>query len=177
MGRGKSKAGGGSSGGNNKNYSGIGKFLTGNDSEGYKYSGHIPDTYFNKAIDKSSNDYKRALRENNVKYQIHSDGSVMVAKGGLYNRKRTFKSEKEFRNETNKRIDANITFEKKQMEATKSGRMSQIAAENVKSVFRNNPISQAAKKIEKERGDDIYRNRTRIAAAESMKKRFNLTTK
>ena len=159
-----------------KDSHGIGKFLTGNDSEGYKYSGHIPETYFNKAIDKSSDDYKRALRENNVKYQIHSDGSVMVAKGGLYNRKRTFKSEKEFRNETNKRIDANIAFEKKQMDATKSGRMSQIAAENVKSVFRNNPISQAAKKIEKERGDNIYRNRTRIAAAESMKERFNRET-
>lgn len=159
-----------------KDYSNVGKFLTGNDSEGYKYSGYIPETYFNKAIDKSSNDYKRALMENNVKYQIHSDGSVMVAKGGLYNRKRTFKSEKDFRNETNKRIDANIAFEKNQMDATKSGRMSQIAAENVKSVFRANPISQAAKKIEKERGENIYRNRTRIAAAESMKERFNRTT-
>ena len=159
-----------------KDSQGVGKFLTGNDSEGYKYSGHIPETYFNKAIDKSSNDYKRALRENNVKYQIHSDGSVSVEKGGLYNRKRTFKSEKEFRNETNKRIDSNIAFEKKQMDATKSGRMSQIAAENVKSVFRNNPISQAAKKIEKERGENIYRNRTRIAAAESMKARFNRAT-
>ena len=160
-----------------KDYSDVGKFLTGNDSSGYKYTGNIPETYFNKKVDTQSNDYKRALRENNVKYQIHSDGSVMVAKGGLYDRKRTFKSEKDFRNETNKRIDANIAFEKKQMDATKSGRMSQIAADHVKTVFNNNPVSQAARIIEKERGDNIYRNRTRIAAAESMKTRFNLTTK
>ena len=93
----------------------------------------------------------------------------------MYDRKRTFKSEKDFRNETNKRIDANIAFEKKQMDATKSGRMPQIAADYVKTVFNNNPVSQATKIIEKERGDNIYRNRTRIAAAESMKRRFNLT--
>ena len=158
-----------------KDYSNVGKFLVGNDSSGYQYTGYIPETYFNKQVDTQSNDYKRALRENNVKYQIHSDGSVTVVKGGLYDRKRTFKSEKDFRNETNKRIDANIAFEKKQMDATKSGLMPQIAADYVKTVFNNNPVSQATKIIEKERGDNIYRNRTRIAAAESMKRRFNLT--
>lgn len=157
-----------------KDYSNVGKFLTGNDSDGYLYKGNIPETYFNKAIDTQSTDYKMALRENNVKYQVHTNGSVTVTKGGLYERKRTFKSENDFRNETNKRIDANIAFEEKQMNATKNGRMSQIEADNVKTVFKNNPVSQAAKIIEKERGEDIYRNRTRIAAAESMKRRFNL---
>lgn len=125
------------------------------------------------AIDKNSTEYKRALRDYNVKAQFNADGSVTVTKGGLYNQKRKFKSVDAFQKETETRIDKYIDYYKKQEQATSQGRISQIQAENLKSSLKNSasyhsPLQQFGKSLTK----DMESSRIQQTAAQDMKTRL-----
>ena len=125
------------------------------------------------AIDKNSTEYKRALRDYNVKAQFNADGSVTVTKGGLYSQKRKFKSVDAFQKETETRIDKYIDYYKKQEQATSQGRISQIQAENLKSSLKNSasyhsPLQQFGKSLTK----DMESSRIQQTAAQDMKTRL-----
>ena len=90
----------------------------------YIYSRAIPN--FNDIrIDTNSSEYKRALRDFNVKAQFNADGSVSVANGGLFSRKQKFKNTSDFQKEADKRIDSRINYWKAVESRVKSGKLTQ----------------------------------------------------
>lgn len=185
MGRGTSKANGGGGGGglskgeeayvslppNSLNRNGQ-VIVAKTSDDRYIYKGGFDKNDYR--VDKNSAEYKRALRDYNVNAKFHSDGSVTVTKGGLYNRKKNFKSVDDFHKESEKRLNESINYNKIKVADTKKGYIPQIQAENIKSIVRNNSTAQAMQKIGKEMQESINYSNVRIAAAQDMKQRLNV---
>ena len=138
----------------------------------YIYSRSIP-SVSDTRIDTNSADYKRALRDFNVKAQFNADGSVQVSNGGLFSRKQKFKTTSDFQKEANKRIDNRIDYWKSEESRIKSGRLTQIEAENIKSKVRNESKSMAIKDINNSFKQQIAQARTYSAAGDDMKRRLS----
>lgn len=131
--------------------------------------------YFNKEtpkVDTDSSEYKQALQQYNVKASFKTDGSVVVTKGGLYQRKATFKSKEAFMKETESRIDKRKSLYQSQLDYAKSGKISQLKAENFKSTLRNNEQSTALKSMKRSMEDSLKTYATNIAAGDDMKQRL-----
>lgn len=138
----------------------------------YIYSRTIPN-FNDTRIDTNSSEYKRALREFNIKAQFNADGSVSVANGGLFSRKQKFKNTSDFQKEANKRIDSRINYWKSEESRVKSGKLTQIEAESIKSTVRNKSKSMAIKDINNAFKEQITQARTYSAAGEDMKRRLS----
>lgn len=138
----------------------------------YIYSRAIPN--FNDIrIDTNSSEYKRALRDFNVKAQFNADGTVSVANGGLFSRKQKFNNTSDFQKEVNKRIDSRVDYWKSEEKRVKSGKLTQIEAENIKSTIKNKSKSMAIKDINKSFKEQIAQARTYSEAGEDMKRRLS----
>lgn len=138
----------------------------------YFYSRAIPN--FNDIrIDTNSSEYKRALRDFNVKAQFNADGSISVANGGLFSRKQKFKNTSDFQKEVDKRIDSRINYWKSEENRVKSGKLTQIEAESIKSTVRNKSKSMAIKDINNAFKEQITQARTYSEAGEDMKRRLS----
>lgn len=139
----------------------------------YFYSRAIPN--FNDIrIDTNSSEYKRALRDFNVKAQFNADGSVSVANGGLFSRKQKFKNTSDFQKEANKRIDSRVNYWKSEENRVKSGKLTQIEAESIKSTIKNKSKSMAIKDINKSFKEQITQARTYSEAGEDIKRRLSI---
>lgn len=147
------------------------RVVTLTDDGSYIYSRPIPN-FSNSTIDTNSPEYKRALRDYNVKAQFYADGSVSVSKGGLFSRKQKFKNINDFQNEANKRIDNQVNRWKSEENRVKSGRLTQIEAENIRLTVRNKSSAIALKDIHKGFKEQITTSRTYIKAGEDMKRRL-----
>lgn len=142
-----------------------------NGSGEYIYKGGFDKS--DKAIDTGSAEYKRALRDYNIKAAFNADGSVSVTKGGLYSQKRTFKTIDAFQADANKRIDNLVAYHDRQAENTRRGVISQLQAENFKPIVRNNISSMAIKEMSKQLENDLLTARTNAAAGRDMKARLS----
>ena len=147
------------------------RVVTLTDDGDYIYSRAIPN-FSDTTIDTNSLEYKRALRDYNVKAQFNADGSVTVAKGGLFSRKQKFKSINDFQNEADKRIDTQVNRWKSEENRVKSGRLTQLEAEKIRLTVRNNTPSMALKDIHKGFKEQIATSRTYVKAGEDMKRRL-----
>lgn len=147
------------------------RVVTLTDDGDYIYSRAIPN-FSDTTIDTNSLEYKRALRDYNVKAQFNADGSVSVAKGGLFSRKQKFKNINDFQNEADKRIDTQVNRWKSEENRVKSGRLTQIEAESIRLTVRNNTPSMAIKNINKGFKEQITTSRTYAKAGEDMKRRL-----
>ena len=147
------------------------RVVTLTDDGSYIYSRAMPN-FSDTTIDTNSLEYKRALRDYNVKAQFNADGSVYVTKGGLFSRKQKFKNINDFQNEANKRIDTQVNRWKSEESRVKSGRLTQIEAEHIRLTVRNNTPSMAIKNINKGFKEQITTSRTHIKAGEDMKRRL-----
>lgn len=148
------------------------RVITLTDDGNYIYSRAIPN-FSESKIDTNSREYKRALRDFNVKAQFNADGSVSVANGGLFSRKQKFKNINDFQKEANKRIDNQVNRWKSEENRVKSGRLTQIEAENIRLTVRNNTPSMAIKAIHKGFEEQITISKTYIKAGEDMKRRLD----
>lgn len=138
----------------------------------YIYTRAIPN-FDDTKIDTNSAEYKRAIRDFNVKAQFNSDGTVSVGNGGLYSRKQKFKNSNDFQTETNKRIDNRLKYWETEESRVKSGRLTQLEAENIKSAVKGKSKSMAIKEINNNFKEQITETRTYIAAGEDMKRRLS----
>lgn len=143
--------------------------MTANDE--YQYSRQIPS--FDSKIDTSSQDYRRALSDYNVKAKFNENGTVSVSSGGLFSRKQTFNSIDSFHKEANSRIDKQKKYWDEQESRIKSGKLTQIEAENIKTTVRNNSKSMAIKKINDGFKERIMEARTYSQAGTDMKQRLS----
>lgn len=143
------------------------------DSEGrYRYLyGFIQD---HEPVDKNSAEYRRALSDYNVKVKFNSDGSVTVAKGGIYNKKRQFNSIDTFQKETNTKIDKYIDYYKKQEQSSRNGYTTQIEAEALKSNLRETTYHTAIDNFTKGLRKEQHQNKIEYTAAQDMKSRLSV---
>lgn len=141
-----------------------------NENGEYVYKGYIDKS--DVRVDTSSAEYKQALRDNNVKVKFNANGTVTVTSGGLFDRKRTFKTIEAFQQEANSRIDRNIEYDKRQAERTRKGIISQLHAENIRSDFSSKTSGDAKRAVEKQLRSAIKSQETRAAAAQDMKQRL-----
>lgn len=130
----------------------------------------------NSPIDTNSTEYKRALSEYNVKASVKTDGTVEISKGGLYSRKKTFKTVDAFQKDVNDKLDSRISYYQKQADSMKKGVLpySQVQAENYQKLVRTNEPN-ALTLIAKDLNNSIHNARTKVQAAEDMKSRLNMT--
>lgn len=125
-----------------------------------------------RAVDTQSAEYRRDLQSYNVHAKFNADGSVTVTKGGLFDRKRNFSTIDAFQKEANSRLDKSIAYHKQQEQLTKNGRISQIAAENLRTSVRND-TANALRKFGQYMSDSAHSSRTNAAAAQDMKARLD----
>ena len=139
----------------------------------YVYTGNINSNV--PKTDTNSYEYQSALRSNNVKANFKSDGSVEVVKGGLYQRKKTFKDVDSFQKDVTSKLDAKINYENNNINYIKSGVLpySELQASNYKTIIQNNPGSQAMMLINKDLNKNLQAAQTRRDAAQDMKERLN----
>jgi hypothetical protein len=119
------------------------------DDGSYRYLGFIPN-WTTMQADKQSREYKQAIRDYNIKLQTHSDGTVTVEKGGLYSRKRTFKSKSAFIKDAEKRLRDSSILDDSRLSDIIHGIIPQIQAENFRSITRSMSSSMAAKEMKKQ---------------------------
>lgn len=143
--------------------------VTINDGE-YRYQSYIP-TY-DKKIDTSDPEYKRALRGNNIKVKFTANGEAVVTKGGLFSKGRTFKTIDAFQQEANRRLDAQAERGKSEFSRIQSGRMTQIEAENLKSYAKEHVIGDTKGHYEKQAVSAMKAARIQQEAALDMKRRL-----
>ncbi|MBP5717720.1 MAG: hypothetical protein J6X53_01915 [Abditibacteriota bacterium] len=143
--------------------------VTINDGE-YRYQSYIP-TY-DKKIDTSDPEYKRALRGNNIKVKFTANGEAVVTKGGLFSKGRTFKTIDAFQQEANRRLDAQAERGKSEFSRIQSGRMTQIEAENLKSYATEHVIGDTKGHYEKQAVSAMKAARIQQEAALDMKRRL-----
>ena len=148
------------------------------DSDGrYKYLGRVPN-WTQIRVDKDSAEYKRERNDYNIRLSVHSDGSVTVEKGGLYDRKKTYKTKKAFLKDAEKRMDSRSSFVTASLNSKVHGGISQIEAEKFKSIVRNNTKSMAIKKMNSIMQDTMKSIVTRYTAAQDAKEKLKqLATK
>lgn len=125
-------------------------------------------------IDTNSDEYKAALRAYNIFAKFSSDGKVTVNKGGLFAKKRTFKTIEEFSAEADKKINALIKYHESKAEATKQGRISQIESELLKGWIRDD-TPNALTRMNKQMKKSLMSSRTQAAAGKDMKERLSKT--
>ena len=145
-----------------------------NESGQYIFKG-----YFNKEdrwVDTKSPEYKSILSEYNIKAAFHKDGSVSVKSGGLYGRAKKYKSKDAFLSDASKKLDGMKNYYQDVQNATKKGVISQVTAENFKSLVRND-YPNALRKMKKSMEKDIKTNAMHIHAAEDMKNRLRNSLK
>ena len=119
------------------------------DDGSYRYLGFIPN-WTTMQADNQSQAYKQAIRDYNIKLQTHSDGTVTVEKGGLYSRKRTFKSKSEFKKDAEKRLSDSGFRDVSRLSDIEKGIIPQIQAENFRSITRRLSSSMATKEMNKQ---------------------------
>lgn len=119
------------------------------DDGSYRYLGFIPNWTAMQA-DRQSQAYKQAIRDYNIKLQTHSDGTVTVEKGGLYSRKRTFKSRSEFIKDADKRLSDSGFRDSVRLSAIARGIIPQIQAESFRSITRRMSSSMATKEMNRQ---------------------------
>lgn len=125
-----------------------------------------------KKIDTQSSEYKRALREYNVRAAFNSDGSVQVKNGGLYSRSKKFKDINAFEKDVNEKIDSLTNYYNKVVNNRQKGYVPQVQVDSIKNIVRSNPSGQAIGKIQKMISSEIMSYRTQAAAGEDMKRRL-----
>ncbi len=140
---------------------------------GYRYLGYIPKED-DVTVDKSSQDYKQAKRDFNVKLAIAKDGTVQVSEGGLYSRQRTFNSLSAFRADALKRLDRSSQHDKDQMESLQSGRISQIQAEYFRGIVRKKSSAAALKDMKNAMAENVKAVKARLEVAENAKTKLKM---
>lgn len=136
----------------------------------YRYQGYIPE--YNKKIDTSDPEYRRALRDNNVKVKFTANGEAVVSKGGLFSRGKTFKTIDAFQQEANRRLDTQAERGRSEVSRIQSGRMVQIEAENLKSFARDHVIGDTKRHYENQATAAMKSARIQQEAALDMKRRL-----
>lgn len=136
----------------------------------YRYQGYTPE--YSKKIDTADPEYKRVLRDNNVKVKFTASGEAVVSKGGLFSRGKTFKTIDAFQTEANRRLDAIAERGRSEFDRVKSGRMVQIEAENLKSYAKDHTISDTKGHYEKQASASMKSARIQQEAALDMKRRL-----
>ena len=136
----------------------------------YLFKGYVSD--YTKKIDTESNEYKRELREFNVKASFTTNGGVQVKAGPLYSRAKKFKDIDSFERETNRRIDSIVNYANETARKRLAGEITQIHALNIESYMKNHTKSDGYKKARGLLEDEIRDARIKAAAGEDMKRRL-----
>lgn len=139
---------------------------------GYRYLGRVPN-WEDVKIDTASSEFKQAQRDYNVKASFYDNGQVVVAKGGLYDRAKTYKNRKDFQKDVTKRIESKRSLDEKAQDSINQGRISQIEAEYYRGIVRKNSNAQALKKINGAISTDMKNIKTRLSVAYMAEKRLN----
>ncbi len=123
--------------------------------------------------DKQTAEWRQGLRDNNVIAQFHADGSVSVKKGGMFTRARNFRTIDDFSKEVNGKIDSYVNHYKQQENRRRSGYISQIAAENLKTELKSKETGMALRSFGKQMKSEIHSAKVQATAAQDMKARVN----
>lgn len=124
-----------------------GETVISKDDDGrYRYLGRVPN-WTEMRVDKDSPEYKNRLKEYNINLTKHSDGSITVQKGGLYERQKKYKSKKEFLKDAEKRMNSRSHYDDIEFNSKVNGRLSQIEAELYKRIINTSTKSDALKKM------------------------------
>lgn len=135
----------------------------------YLYKGSFPSPDSIK-VDKSSTEYRRAAKDYNIKASFKSDGSVEVQKDGIFSRKKTFKSIDAFEKECNSRIDASIKYHQDSLGRRAKGEMSQIEAINFRTqIARTSSTATSRRAAGNQFAKEMVYQKTQIAAAQDSK--------
>lgn len=138
----------------------------------YRYTGHIPSSDSVK-IDKNSAEYKRELRNYNVNVQFKADGTVEVTKGGLFTKKRTFKTIDAFEKETSAKLNGSMDYWQKTLDRRAKGYIAEATAQKWKAEMSRTFASPTTKrKYQSEIINGMKYPKMRIAAAQDMKSRL-----
>lgn len=138
----------------------------------YRYTGHIPSSDSVK-IDKNSAEYKRELRNYNVNAQFKADGTVEVTKGGLFTKKRTFKTIDAFEKETSAKLNGSMDYWQKTLDRRAKGYIAEATAQKWKAEMSRTFASPTTKrKYQSEIINGMKYPKMRIAAAQDMKSRL-----
>lgn len=142
----------------------------------YIFKGYIPPASTIK-IDQTSQEYQKTLRDYNVHAKFNSDGTVDVTKGGLFTKKRKFKSIDAFEKEATAKLDGSAAFWQKHIDITEKGIISQLDAEHIKSTI-NRQKMYATATTRKQFGTEISKSmkypKMRVTAAQQMKARISV---
>lgn len=139
--------------------------ITRTSDDRYRYLGFVPN-YDSIQIDKNSADYRRAERDFNIKAKITANGEVVVSAAGLYPRKKTYKSVDDFKKDAMKRISSRSEHNDAELRALKDGYVSQIQAENWKTLLAKKTPSDALKQMQKDIKEDMKYLKERQKAAD-----------
>ena len=138
----------------------------------YRYTGHIPSSDSVK-IDKNSAEYKRELRNYNVNAKFKADGTVEVTKGGLFTKKRTFKTIDAFEKETSAKLNGSMDYWQKTLDRSAEGYIAEATAQKWKAEMSRTFASPTTKrKYQSEIINGMKYPKMRIAAAQDMKSRL-----
>ena len=138
----------------------------------YRYIGYIPPAN-SVTIDKSSTEYKRELRNYNINAKFKADGTVEVTKGGLFTRKRVFKSVDAFEKETSAKLDGSIEYWQKTLDYREKGYLDDMTAQKWKAeMARSFSTPTVRGKYQSQIVNDMKYPKMRIAAAQDMKSRL-----
>lgn len=142
----------------------------------YIFKGYIPPASTIK-IDQTSPEYQRTLRDYNVHAIFNSDGTVDVTKGGLFTKKRKFKSIDAFEKEVSTRLDGSAKFWQSSIDRIEQGIITQLDAEHIKSTI-NRQKMYATATTRKQFGTEISKSmkypKMRVTAAQQMKARISV---
>ena len=138
----------------------------------YRYIGYIPPAN-SVTIDKSSTEYKRELRNYNINAKFKADGTVEVTKGGLFTRKRVFKSVDAFEKETSAKLNGSMDYWQKTLDYREKGYLDDMTAQKWKAEMSRTFASPTTKrKYQSEIINGMKYPKMRIAAAQDMKSRL-----
>lgn len=140
----------------------------------YRYIGYIPPAN-SVTIDKSSTEYKRELRNYNINAKFKADGTVEVTKGGLFTRKRVFKSVDAFEKEISTKLDGSIKYWQKTLDYREKGYLDYMTAQKWKAeMARSFSTPTVRGKYQSQIVNDMKYPKMRIAAAQDMKSRLSV---
>ena len=142
---------------------------------GYRYLGEIPD-YDRIRVDSNSDEYKQAEKDFNVTVRMYADGTLKVMKGGLYDRTKTYKDAEAFRKDVKKRIDARSSYDTKELDSLKQGRISQLEAESFRGIVKKNSSSMAVKKMNDTMRTNMQNVKARIKVADKAREKADRVT-
>lgn len=138
----------------------------------YRYIGYIPPAN-SVTIDKSSTEYKRELRNYNINAKFKADGTVEVTKGGLFTKKRTFKTIDAFEKETSAKLNGSMDYWQKTLDYREKGYLDYMTAQKWKAeMARSFSTPTVRGKYQSQIVNDMKYPKMRIAAAQDMKSRL-----